>query len=107
MLHPSLLRQLRTNDRNLCYCCLAYPVFLAIMFVSTVSRRGNSCAQVYVTDFGWGRTFSKASRSEAHEILLLLFARDGVPPSCICNNAKEMIEGKLKDAVCHMKKLEP
>ena len=36
-----------------------------------------------------------ASKSEAHEILPLLFARDGVPLACICDTAKEMIQGKL------------
>ena len=52
-----------------------------------------------------------ASRSEAHETLLMLFVRGGVPPTCICNSAKEMIKGKfhekLKDAACHLKQLEP
>ena len=52
-----------------------------------------------------------ASRNEAHETLLLLFARDGVPPACICNNAKEMVQGKfylkLKDAACDLKQLDP
>ena len=49
-------------------------------------------------------------RSEAHENLSLLFARDGVPPACIHDNAKEMMKGKfyqkLKDAACHLKQLE-
>ena len=52
-----------------------------------------------------------ASRSEAHKTLSLMFARDGVPPACLCNHAKEMIQGKyyqkLKDAACHLKQLEP
>ena len=52
-----------------------------------------------------------ASKSEAHEILQLLYARDGVPLACICDTAKEMIQGKLyqklKDAACHLKQLEP
>ena len=52
-----------------------------------------------------------ASRSEAHETLSLLFAWDGVPPTCICDKAKELIQGKfhqkLKDAACHLKQLEP
>ena len=52
-----------------------------------------------------------ASRSEAHETFTSLFVRDGVPPTCICGNAKEMIQGKfqqkLKDAACHLKQLEP
>ena len=43
--------------------------------------------------------------------LLLLFVRDGVPPKCICDNAKEMIQGKfsqkLKEAAFHLKQLEP
>ena len=52
-----------------------------------------------------------ASRSEAHETLSLLFVRDGVPLTCICDNAKELVQGKfhqkLKEAACHLKQLEP
>ena len=40
-------------------------------------ERGNRCAQVYATDFGWAKAFPMASRSKAHETLSLLFARDG------------------------------
>ena len=83
MLHPSLPRQFRMNDRNLCYHCLAHPVFLDKMFASTVSRIGNRCALVYAEEFVWARDFPMASRSEAHEMLLLLFARDGVLSACI------------------------
>ena len=53
----------------------------------------------------------------------MLFARYGVLPACICDNAKEMVQGKfifnnanemvqgkfyqkLKDAACHLKLLE-
>ena len=52
-----------------------------------------------------------ASRNEPDETLSLLFARYGVPPACICDNAKDMGQGKfhqkLKDAACHLKQLEP
>ena len=52
-----------------------------------------------------------ASRSEAHETLLLLFDRDGVMPACICDNSKEMVQGKfhqkLKDGALHLKQLGP
>ena len=52
-----------------------------------------------------------ASRSEAHETLWLLFVRDGVPPTCMCENAKEMIQGKfhqkLKETECLLNQLEP
>ena len=111
MLHPSLSRQFRTYDPNLHFCYLAHPVFSDMMFVSPVSRMGNRCAQVYAKDFGWARAFPMAFRSEAHETLSLLFARDGVPPACICNNTKEVEQSKLyhklKDAACHLKQLEP
>ena len=55
--------------------------------------------------------FPRASRSEAHKILFLLFVREGVPTKCIYNNAKEIIQGKfsqkLKKAACHLKQFEP
>ena len=82
-----------------------------MMFVSTVSRRGNRCAKVHATDYGRARTFPMASRSEAHWTLLLLYVKDGVPPICICNNAKELIKGnfhqKLKEVKRYLKQLEP
>ena len=50
-------------------------------------------------------------RCEALETLSLLFARDGATPACICDNAKDLIQGKfhqkLKEAACHLKQLEP
>ena len=105
MLHPLLSRRLRRNDRNLWYHRLAYPIFSDTMFASTVSRRGNKCAQVYDS------AFPIASRSEAHETLSLLFVIGGVPPTCICNNARELVQEKfhqkLKEAACHLKQLEP
>ena len=42
---------------------------------------------------GWARAFSKAFRSEAHDILLLLFALNGVSPACICDDVKKMVHG--------------
>ena len=111
MLHTLLLRWFRMNDRNLCYHLLAHPVFSDTMFASTVSRRGNKCAQVYDSDSGWAETFPMTSRSKAHETLSLLFVRDGVLPACICDNAKEIIQEKfhekLNEAACHLKQLEP
>ena len=56
---------------------------------------------------GWAGAFPMASRDEAHETLLLLFAKDDVPSAYICDNVKEMIQGKfyqkLKDDACHLK----
>ena len=36
-----------------------------------------------------------ASKSEAHETLSLFFARNGIFPACICDNAKKMVQGKF------------
>ena len=62
---------------------------------------------VYATDFGWARAFSMTYRSEIHETLSFLFARNCVLPACIYDNAKEMVQDqfheKLKDAACHLK----
>ena len=81
-------------------------MFLDTMFTSTVSRRGNKCVQVYPTDFGWASVHPMTSRSEAHEALLLMFARDCVLSACMCNNANEMIQGrfhqKLENFACQL-----
>ena len=111
MLHSLLSRLFRINDRILSYYCLAHPIFSDVMFASTVSRRGNRCAQAYPTDFGWAIAFPMASRNEAHETLTLLVAGNGILSACICEYAKEMIKGKFyqkfKDAACQLKQLEP
>ena len=57
------------------------------MVVSTESRRGNKFAQV-ATDFDWTSIHPVAYRSEAHETLSLLFARDDVPPSTYATTPK-------------------
>ena len=52
-----------------------------------------------------------SSCKKEHEILLLMFAYDGLPSVYICKNAKELMKGtfyqKLKDPACHLKQLEP
>ena len=77
------------------------------VFASTLSKRGNECAQVHATDFGWVRVHPVASKHWAHETLFLLLARESLRTYCICNNTKEMIQDKfkekLKDAACQLK----
>ena len=111
MLHSSLLKQFRTNDRNLHYLCMAHSVF-SIQCLPVQCPEGATDVHKYMPQtFGWARAFPMASRSEAHDTLLFLFTRDGVPLAYICNNAKKMIQGKLyqklKDAACLLKQLEP
>ena len=81
------------------------------LFATTVSRRGNRCAQIFATYVGWSCLFPKKLKSEAHGGLSLLFQQDWVPPTMICDNAKEMVLGefnrKLKETLCHLKQMEP
>ena len=50
-------------------------------------------------------------KGEAHETLSLLFHRDGVTPSMIADNPKELILGEFKlnlnEANCHLTQTEP
>jgi hypothetical protein len=68
-------------------------------------------AQIFMTDFGWSRSFPMTCKSEAHEALGLLFAQDSVPPKMIVDNAKEMKMGefarKCKEAHCYLRSMEP
>ncbi len=68
-------------------------------------------AQIFATDFGWSRCYPMTRKSEAHEALGLLFAREGVPPKMIVDNAKEMKMGefarKCKEASCYLRSTEP
>ena len=111
VLHPSLSRRFRTNDRALRYRRMPHPVFGDTLFAGTVSKRGNNCAEIFVTSFGWTRVFPMKTKGDAHEALSLLFQRDGVPPVCIVDGSKEQVEGdfrrKCKEASCQLKQTEP
>ena len=111
VLHPSLSRRFRTNDRALRYRRLPHDVFGDTLIAGTKSRRGNKYAEVFSTPFGWARAFPMKKKSEAHEALSLLFTRDGVPNTIITDGSKEQVEGefkrKAKEAGCRVKQTEP
>ena len=76
-------------------------------FISgTKSKRGNKHAEVFVTRFGWSRTFPMANKEGAHEALPLLFQRYGVHPKMIVDVSKEQTMGvfklKVVEAGCHL-----
>ena len=91
VLHPWLSRWFRTNDHQLWYRRLSRNLYSDTLFATTVSRSCNKCAQIFATDFGWSCLFSMKLKSKAHEVLSLLFQWDGVPPTVICDNAKEIV----------------
>ena len=111
VLHPSLSRRFRTNDRALRYRRLQHDVFTDTMKAGTLSRRKNLYAQVYTTGFHWCRANPMRAKSDAHDTLSLLFQRDGVPPTMVMDGSKEQTLGKFKkklqEAQCKMKQTEP
>ena len=111
VLHPSLSRRFRTNDRQMRYRRLPLELYSDTLITDVKSRRGNRYAQVFCAQNGWARAFPMAKKSDAHEALSLLFARDGVPPALIVDGSLEQTKGefrrKARQADCHIKQIEP
>ena len=112
VLHPTLSRRFRTNDRMLRYRRMPCDLYGDTMFCPKIpSVRGYTMAQIFATDFGWSRCYPMKRKGEAHEALSLLFAREGVPPKLIIDGAKEMKLGefarKCKEASCYLRSTEP
>jgi hypothetical protein len=111
MIHPSLTKRYKTNDRQLRYRRLPVTMYTDTMYSTILSRQQNKAAQIFTTDFGFARAFPMKLESEAHEALSLLFHRDGVHNVMVVDGAKAKVEGgfrrKLRDAGCHIKQSEP
>ena len=89
VLHPSLSRRFRTNDRALRYQRLPHPVFVDTMIAETTSLQGNKYAEVFTTSFGWYCAFPMQHKRDVHEALYLRFQHDGVPPACIVDGSRD------------------
>ena len=112
VLHPSLSRRFRTNDRALRYRRVAHDVYSDTLFSSVRSwRRGNRCAQVFGTRFGWCRAYPMKKKGDAHEALSTFFQQTGVPPVMIVDGSQEQIGKKFRrkcqEAQCRLKQTEP
>jgi hypothetical protein len=111
MIHPSLTKLYKTNDRQLQYLRLSVTMFTDTMYSTIHSRQQNKAAQILCTDFGFLRAFPMKKESEAHEILSLLFHRDGLPNVVVMDGSKAKLEGqfrsKLRDSGFHIKQTEP
>jgi hypothetical protein len=79
MIHPSLTKMYKTNDRHLRYRHLPVTMYTDTMFSTILSRQDNKAAQIICTGFGFVRASPLKKEKEAHEALSLLFHRDGVP----------------------------
>ena len=111
LLHPTLSRRFRTNDRQLRYRRLPVECFTDTLIAKTPSRRLNSYAQIFSTADGWCRAYPMKTKSEAHDGLSLLFQREGVPNVMIMDGALEQVQGtfrkKCREAGVHVKQTEP
>ena len=111
LLHPSLTRRFRTNDRQLRYRRLPIDCFTDTLESNTVSSRNNKYAQIFATPDGCTRAYPMRKKSEAHEGLSLLFQREGVPNTLIMDNSKEQLLGnfrkKCREAGARVKQTEP
>jgi hypothetical protein len=111
MIHPSLNKRYKTNDRQLRYRRFPVTLFTDTMYSTILSRKGNNAAQVFCDGAGWGRAFPMKKEKEAHESLSLLFDRDGVPNVMVMDGANAQVQGefriKLCDDGCHIMQTEP
>jgi hypothetical protein len=100
VLHPTLSRRFRTNDRQLRYRRIPHEMFTDTMEASVRSWfRQNKYAQVYCTRFGWARAYPMKKKSQAHETFSLLAQRDGVPTKLIFDGSKEQNLGEFRKKV--------
>ena len=71
ILHPTLSRRFRTNDRQLQYRRLSHDMFTDTLEACTRSWfRRNKYAQVFSTKFGWVRVYPMQRKSLVHEALI-------------------------------------
>jgi hypothetical protein len=108
---PLLDACFRTNGCQLRYCRLSMPLYTDNMFASSVSTHGNTCAQVFINDLEWVRSFPLWQKGDALTYLDLLFPKEGVPNIIIMDDAKELVGGefrlKCRRVGCYIKEIEP
>ena len=112
VLHDTLHRRFRTNDRQLRYRRLPCDMFTDTLEAAEPSwHRKNKYAQVFATRYCWVRVFPMQKKSDAHEGLSTMAARDGVPITIIMDNAREQAMGtfrkKAREMGCHLRQTEP
>jgi hypothetical protein len=57
MVHPSLTKRYKTNDKQLRYRRLPVTMYTNTMYSTILSRQMNKAAQIFTTDFGFVRAF--------------------------------------------------
>ena len=105
--YPSIMKCMRKNYKMLRYNRLLCNVFADTLIYGTISRRGNNYAEVFAKYFGWARAYPMKTKGCAHEVLLLLLHRAGVPCHLIVDKSKEkflvLFNKKCSEAGCRLK----
>jgi hypothetical protein len=57
MIHPTLTKRYKTNDRQLRHRRLPVTIYTDTMYSTILSRQMNKAAQIFCTDFGFVRAF--------------------------------------------------
>ena len=94
------------NDQLLRYGRLKYVLYCDTSFAvatrgkkkkpgkSGTSVRGNTCFEVFATDFGWVGFYPLQARKEVHLAIKKLFRKYGVPEKIVMDPAKEQVSGE-------------
>ena len=98
----TLSRHYDTNDRMLRYRRLNSMFFTDTFFVTKVgkSSRGNTCAQLFVSDKGYVQLYPMKSKGDFHHALKQFCKDVGVPQKLVCDPSGEQTSRKVKD-FCH------
>jgi hypothetical protein len=73
MIHPSLNKRYKTNDRQLRYRRLLVLMYTDTMFSTILSIQKNKAAQIFCTDFGFVREFPLKKEKGSHDACLCYF----------------------------------
>jgi hypothetical protein len=104
LMHPSLTKIYKINDRQLRYRRFPGTMYTTIMYSTILSRQMNKAAHIFCTGFGFVRAFPLNKEKEAHDALSLLFHRYGVPNVMVVDGAKVQVErvNQEKNARCRL-----
>jgi hypothetical protein len=94
--YPSVERRWPTEDRPLRYWRLDHQVYHDTLKSRIKYVRGNTCSEIYATDFGWSRTFPMKKESDVHETLDLFLSHYGIPEALVSDGAKAYTGGLFK-----------
>ena len=87
-LHPMLGHRYPNHDQILHYNNMPDPVYSDTLKYGIVPKRWNKYGQANCTSYGWSLCHPMVHKSDARDILYLMFKRDGVPLKMIVEKSK-------------------